>query len=276
MELDPLPKAKVIVAAGWDELAVVQAAVSPFLDSLAGEGSGILTLALGDAGLSDKKRRTLSWCAETIGARFKSTQIVAPTKLAMSGWVRSARTRDLWAAVDVSDRSDRLDVAWLRRELVNSTTLIAINEVALGKLNEPLVLGMWAMFAHPRQRIGALAGDDRTGLRAELAVALQPKLAILLGESHERPLVIASQDQLAAELTGRALQSIDLRDPFGEAVGPWELPLIQRATELNIGIKLPMQLDIEAIWAGEAGEPGELLHAATVAQIRLALGAPTP
>jgi hypothetical protein len=273
LESESLHIVKVIVAAGWDELAVLQAAVSPFLDSLQGDGSGTLTLAIGDARLADQRRPILSWCAETIGARFKATQIVAPTKLAMSGWVRSARTRDPWAAVDVSARSDRLDVAWLRRELADATTLIVINEVAAGKVNEPLVLGMWAMFAHPRQRIGALAGDDRTGLRAELAVAVQPSLAVLLGESHERPLVIVTQDQLAAELTGRALQSIDLPDPFGEAVGPWELPLIQRATELKIGIKLPLQLDIEAIWAGEPGEPGEQLHAATVDQIRLALGA---
>jgi hypothetical protein len=131
------------------------------------------------------------------------------------------------------------------------------------------------MFAHPRQRIGALAGDDRTGLRAELAVAVDPKLTILLGESQDRPLIIATQDQLAAELTGRALQGLNMPDPYGEAVGPWELPLIQRATELDIGIKLPEQLEIESVWAGEAGEPGEQLHAATVQQIRLALGAPS-
>jgi hypothetical protein len=274
LQFDPLPIAKVIVAAGWDELAVVQAAASPFLATLKGDGSGTLTLAIGDARLSDDHRPILSWCVESIGASFKTTQIVAPTKLAMSGWVRSARTRDTWAAVDVSDRSDRLDIAWFRRELADASTLIAINEVPAGKVNEPLVLGMWAMFAHPRQRIGALAGDDRTGLRAELAVAVRPSLVILLGESHERPLVIAAQDQLAAELLGRALQSIDLPDPFDEAVGPWELPLIQRATELNIGIKLPLQLNIEAVWAGEPGEPGEQLHAATVDQIRLALGAP--
>jgi hypothetical protein len=181
----------------------------------------------------------------------------------------------LWAAVDIDDRSDRLTVAWLRKELVGAETVVAINKVVAGKLNEPLVLGMWAMFAHPRQRIGALAGDDRTGLRAELAVAVHPKLTILLGESQERPLIIATQDQLAAELTGRALQSLNMPDPYGEAVGPWELPLIQRATELNIGIKLPRQLDIVAVWAGESGEPGEQLHEATVEQIRLALGAPS-
>ncbi|MFL5761213.1 MAG: hypothetical protein ACJ789_15950 [Thermomicrobiales bacterium] len=274
MHSETPPIVDVIVAAGWDELAAATAAVSPFLPALKGEGTGQLTIALGDSRIAQQRQSLIDWCVDEIGSTYASHEIIAPTRLAVTGWVRSSRTRDPWAAVDVGARSDRLEVAWIRRELVEAATLIALNDVVSGKMSEPLVLGLWAMFAHPRQRLGALAGDDRTGLRAELAVAVRPKLTMLAGESRERPLMIASEDQLAAELTGRGLQSLSQSDPYGELVGPWELPLVQRATELDLGVKLPSQLAIHAVWAGEPGEPGERLHDATVDQIRLALGAP--
>jgi hypothetical protein len=264
----------VIVAAGWDELPVAKEAVSPFLDELRGYGTGQLALAVGSAGIAQRRQPIIRWCEEAIGSGYESTAVVVPAKLAVTGWVRSSRIPDPWAAVDIDDRSERLSVAWLRREIVDATSLIAINDVPPDGMSEPLVLGMWAKFAHPRQRLGALAGDDRTGLRAELAVAVKPDLTILVGESRERPLVIATRDQLAAELTGRALQSLHQPDPFGELVGPWELPLIQRATELGIGVKLPAQLAIRAVWAGEPGEPGEQTLEAMVNQLRLALGVP--
>jgi hypothetical protein len=261
------------VASGWDELPVAKAAISPFLDELRGNGTGQLAIALGSASIAQRRQPIIRWYEETIGSNYASHVVVVPAKLALTGWVRSSRIPDPWAAVDIDDRSERLRVAWLRREIVEATSLIAINDVPPDDMSEPLVLGLWAKFAHPRQRLGALAGDDRTGLRAELAMAVKPDLTVLVGESRERPLVIATRDQLAAELTGRALQSLNQPDPFGELVGPWELPLIQRATELRIGVKVPAQLAIHAVWAGEPGEPGEQTLEAMVDQLRLALGA---
>jgi hypothetical protein len=272
----PTAQVNVVVAAGWDEFAVARAAIAPFHSDLIDDSSGSLVVAWGDAQLTELHNGLADVVLKDIGSRFATVSSVAPTAIPLTGWVRSPRSIDPWAAVDVDDRSDRLQKAWLRQELVDASSVIAVNRIPSGESRAPLVLGLWARFAHPRQRLGALAGDDRTGLRAELATAVKPALCILCGESRERPLVVATRDQIAADLTGRAIQFLSYPDPYGERPGPWELPLIQRATELDLGVRLPSDLSFEAVWAGGPGEPGERMLQATVEQICLALGVPLP
>jgi hypothetical protein len=270
----PRARVSVVVAAGWDEIEVARAAIAPFLPGLIHKGSGSFVVAWGDAQVADSHKGLANVVLREIGSTYATASSVTPSAIPLTGWVRSPRTTDPWAAVDVDDRSDRLQTAWLRQELVDASTLVAINRIPSGESRDPLVLGLWARFAHPRQRLGALAGDDRTGLRAELATAVKPALCILCGESRERPLVVATRDQIAAELTGRAIQFLSHPDPYGERGGPWELPLVQRATELDLGVRLPSDLSFEAVWAGKPGEPGERMLQATVEQICLALGVP--
>jgi hypothetical protein len=270
----PAAQVSVVVAAGWDEIAVARAALTPFQSELIDDGSGSLVIAWGDAQVADSHKGLADVVLKEIGSSFATVSSVAPTAIPLTGWVRSPRSIDPWAAVDVDDRSDRLQKAWLRQELVDASAVIAVNRIPAGESRDPLVLGLWARFAHPRQRLGALAGDDRTGLRAELATAVKPALCILCGESRERQLVVATRDQIAAELTGRAIQFLSQPDPYGERPGPWELPLIQRATELDLGARLPSDLSFKAVWAGGPGEPGERMLQATVEQICLALGVP--
>jgi hypothetical protein len=271
----PPAQVKVVVAAGWEEAAVARAAVAQFLPSLSDESAGTLVVAWGNAQLIDGHSGLAELLQKEVGSAFSTIHSIAPAAIPLTGWVRSPRSTDPWAAVDVDDRSDRLQKAWLRRELVDASTLIAVNRIPSGESRDPLVLGLWARFAHPRQRLGALAGDDRSGLRAELATAVKPALCILRGETRERPLIVATTDQIAAELTGRAIQFLSHPDPYGERVGPWELPLVQRATELNLGVSLPADFTLEAAWAGSPGEPGERMLQATVEQIRLTLGVPS-
>jgi hypothetical protein len=270
----PLAKVNVVVAAGWDEIEVARTAIAPFLPGLMRKVSGSFVVAWGNAHLADSHKGLADVVLRDVGSTYAIASSVAPSAIPLTGWVRSPRSTDLWAAVDVDDRSDRLQIAWLRQELVDASTLVAINRIPSGDSRDPLVLGLWARFAHPRQRLGALAGDDRTGLRAELATAVKPTLCILCGESRERPLIVATRDQIAADLTGRAIQFLSHPDPYGERGGPWELPLIQRATELDLGVRLPSDLSFEAVWAGRPGEPGERMLQATVEQICLALGVP--
>jgi hypothetical protein len=271
----PARFAKVVVAAGWEETTVARASIAPFLAELRGVGRGTVVLAWGGSHVASAHKGFGDLLHSEIGASPVNFSSVVPAAIPLTGWVRSPRSRDPWAAVDVDVRSDRLRKAWLRRELTEASILIAINRIPAGESLDPLILGLWAKFAHPRQRLGALAGDDRTGLRAELATAVRPSLCILFGESRERPLIVATRDQIAAELTGRAIQFASHPDPYGERGGPWELPLIQRATELDLGVRLPSDLTIEAVWAGKPGEPGERMLQATVEQVRLALGVPS-
>jgi hypothetical protein len=105
---------------------------------------------------------------------------------------------------------------------------------------------MWARFAHPRQALGARLSSPRDGLTAEIALAVRPALVILSGTWSGCPLLIVSDDQVAAELAGIAYRQLATSDP--EPIGPWEHPLVQHATDLDLGIAMPSQIAPNIDW----------------------------
>jgi hypothetical protein len=60
-----------------------------------------------------------------------------------------------------------------------------------------------------------------------------------------------SADLIAAELAGLALWTASLPEGL-ERIGPWEDPVVQRATELDFGVQHPSDLVLHARWAGNA------------------------
>jgi hypothetical protein len=110
------------------------------------------------------------------------------------------------------------------------------------------------MFAHPRQRTGARLSNARDGLTAEIALAIAPALILLLADWHGAPLLIASNDLIAAEVAGLAVQQ-RLQPSHDDPVGPWEHPIVQRATELELGALTPGQINAERLWVGDQSSP---------------------
>lgn len=100
-----------------------------------------------------------------------------------------------------------------------------------------------AAYTRPRQAVAARLDRRRLGLAAELAAPLMPRLILLHALLGRRHLVAATADRVAAELVYLALRQ-DGADDDTHRIGPWEDRLVQRATELDLGVHLPSELAI--------------------------------
>jgi hypothetical protein len=84
----------------------------------------------------------------------------------------------------------------------------------------------------------------QSGLIAELAYAVAPRLNLLVGTLGTVALTIASDDILAADLGWLAVAPVD---PDRESVGAWEHPAIQRAAAMGFGLPGPTFLDLRVL-----------------------------
>jgi len=178
--------------------------------------------------------------------------LIAPaTSVASFRQVRSTQ----WQPVDLGDRASRIEHARLPHQLVTASTIVGVGSISGNESpGDPIALGLWSQFAHPSQRLGARLSNPRDGLAAEIALAVSPSLILLAAELDGIPIVTVASDQIAAELAGLAIRQI-LRPESGSEIGPWENPLVQRATELGIGIAIPAQIVPTATWVGTPDDP---------------------
>ncbi len=66
-----------------------------------------------------------------------------------------------------------------------------------------------------------------------------------------------SADLIAAELAGLAVWTA--AQPSGhDRLGPWEDPVVQRATELDLGVQLPSDLTLLPAWVGSSADDAGL------------------
>lgn len=203
----------------------------------------------------------------------RRVRVVAPPETTVGAWLRAPAVE--WSAVDVEAKASRLSRVWLPSPLVEARALLLVNELTgSGRANEPIAIGVWAGLAHPRQRTGARLSGDRDGLAAEIALAVKPAAILLFADWNGMPLLIASDDQIAAELAALALRG-HLRPGLDEPLGPWEHPLVQRATELELGVATPNMIAAERRWLGDDDNPDrrqfEELAARLLARIGVAV-----
>lgn len=139
----------------------------------------------------------------------------------------------------------------------------------------PFILDLPARFIHPRQRMRLLASAERGAMAAEIASAFAYDLCVIVHEeSEEKPasrkqLVIATTDPVAAELVALALSELATGVPRG-FTGPWEDPVVQRATELELGVVLPQRIRL-IVGGPSASDPWSTLM---VEHVRMRLGIP--
>ncbi|MGH2533532.1 MAG: hypothetical protein ACRDJW_14635 [Thermomicrobiales bacterium] len=145
--------------------------------------------------------------------------------------------------------------------MVDSNALILVNRLPEAADHASPVLGVWSRFVPLKPRLGALTSGPREGLAAEIALAFRPSLVVLIGEVHSVAVVVVTVDQVAAELFGLAFAAVVRDDPDPEtAIGPWEDPLVQRATELGLGVSLPSDMVVRARWSGPPGRSQEVFE----------------
>lgn len=107
----------------------------------------------------------------------------------------------------------------------------------------PFVLDLPARFIHPRQRMKLLASGERESLAAEVASAFPLDLSVLYMSHREGVVLAVTTDPIAAELTALAMSELCTGAPRS-FTGPWEDPVVQRATELEMGVLLPNRIRI--------------------------------
>ena len=143
--------------------------------------------------------------------------------------------------------AERLNHLALAAALAEAQRLLAINDLRGTSEARPVVaIGLWTLFAHPIVRAGARFAGAREGLAAEIALAVHPDRYVVVESDRKHGLtyVMVTSDPIAADLMDLALRQERARF---RGPGPWEDPLVQAATELDLGARTFDQIDIDAI-----------------------------
>lgn len=145
--------------------------------------------------------------------------------------------QEVWHAAKPGPGAQRFSDVLIPKPLFNRPRLL----VGRGPRheNDPTPLDLLSAFAHPRQRLAArMAGDSAA--RAELAAPLKPDL-VALAMLAPQPTVLLTDDLVAAELVAIALRPSGRDDPV-----PWQSPGVQRAVDLDLGVRSPRELRLVA------------------------------
>jgi len=130
--------------------------------------------------------------------------------------------------------------------------LVAVDVVEVARRG-PFVLDLLARYIHPRQRLRLVSDRQRSNIVAEVASVALPAFAIVSLGVPGGALVAVTNDVIAAELVALALaeRCIGASRAF---TGPWEDDVVQRATELQLGVLLPSGITLQTA-GGAVNEP---------------------
>jgi len=110
----------------------------------------------------------------------------------------------------------------------------------------PYVLDLVARYAHPRTRLRQLISRRRSDAVVDVNLVVRPSRCVVSKAFGETVVVGVVNDPIAAELFALALADEDLA-PGRSVTGPWEDRVVQRATELEIGVPIPQHLSIDLV-----------------------------
>lgn len=197
--------------------------------------AGLLTVAAASPRLAADPRGAARLAATLLAPRFARVRLIAPPRLPFGPSTS--------VSIDLGPRSDRLARVEIPAALAAPGTLLGTVRVPATTRRPALAIDLWTRFVRPWHRLAARLDDPRHSLAADLALAFSPALLLLDVPWHDPPLLISSPDMVGAELAGLALRRLDERAQE-ELPGPWEDPLVQRATELGLGARWPDELEI--------------------------------
>jgi hypothetical protein len=123
--------------------------------------------------------------------------------------------------------------------------LIAVTDVAAVAGRGPFVLDLVARYAHPLSRIRQVVDRDRAGRAAEVNLTARPDWSVL-GVTGPPAIVAVTNDLVAGELVALSLAE-GLAGHGGEFASPWEDRVVQRATELELGARIPDDITLEVV-----------------------------
>jgi hypothetical protein len=176
--------------------------------------------------------------------------------------------RQDWISIALPPAAERFRSVQIPRVLaeIGDRCLITALSGPVGDSDDRPMLAL-AAYAHPGQALTARFSREHPGALAELATALRCRFYLCVGAHGGLRVAIATPDLIAADLVWLAL-----RDEAGEVLGPWQDPLVQRATELELGVRIPAELRLLVRTAkSDQLDPAPLCM---IERVRLRLGIP--
>ncbi len=173
-----------------------------------------------------------------------------------------------WRSVDIVPADRRLARIRLPSRLVDAPEIWTVTDVDAVSGRGPFVLDLLGRYASPLARLRFLTDRARAGVEVNLAVSVSWHIMYRAVDGFV--VAAATSDPIAAELLALSLAEENL--PADRSVeGVWEDRVVQRATELELGIQTPLHLGIEL------RVPGHFPEALpTVARLALRMGVAFP
>lgn len=170
----------------------------------------------------------------------RSAQVVRPPA-ARERMVALMRGRRAWTKVEIKGRGAVLDEIFVPRMLATAALVEVVD------LDDPRTspIALWSRHVHPSLWAAAGSAARRTPLSADIALAFSPHLIVLAGRHGSLTVAAATTDLVAAEVVALAVRETMEED----RAGPWEDPLVQRATELQLGVARPEEVLLRPIVA---------------------------
>lgn len=175
----------------------------------------------------------------------RAASISTPTSPArrLSSMVRPLVTDSAWREVVIERADAVLKKVALPAELMQSRQRILICDLDRVAARGPFVLDVLGRYLHPRDRIRVLATSQRQQSLAEVNLALPGASALICMSVDGGTLAAMTSDPILGELIALALSELKIDRDVG-FTGPWEDPIVQRATELELGVRLPNEIEM--------------------------------
>lgn len=264
------PVTRLWVAVGAEWSATARCALARLLPDIPAFPTPVRILA-GDKHLADGAVEAAIRAAVPGVVGATPPPSVAGQALAMT------RSADYWRTIPLTQPGTILSSVALPATLASAASFVYLVRSRRDRRDDPLALDLLARFVHPRLVL-LLRGDaDRAGLTAEINVARQPHMVVMQMQIPPWSLVLTTVDPIAAELFGLAFREHFLA-PDAEITGPWEDRLVQRATELDLGVTLPEQMAVTVVPCSPrfdpAHPPEEVMRVLDDVNVRLGIARP--
>lgn len=174
-----------------------------------------------------------------------------------------------WIDRPVKIQDGDLNAITWPQDLAQADHRIVVTDVVEVARKGPFVLDLSARYIHPRQRMRLLASSQREAQAAEIASALSIDIFAVYLAQRDGLVLAVTTDIIAAELVALAMSELCVGSPRS-FTGPWEDPVVQRATELELGVLLPNRLRLIVDGPDRSSHWSQRI----VEHIRLRLGIP--
>jgi hypothetical protein len=148
--------------------------------------------------------------------------------------------RSSWSKVETGDSAVPVS---LPTHLAMAQVVWTVSDIDEVGGRGPYVLDLAVRYANPRARLSLLGSQNRAALAVSILRARPLACHLMVRRFPAFTLLATASDPIAAELFSLAL--VDEEFPSGtEVIGPWEDDFVQRATEFELGARLPSDLRV--------------------------------